>query len=184
MHQQTLQSHLPFTLPSNEETVQELQPFIKSLDKTPSTKVPITENIGNDPLTFTSTKVLEPNVKDDLSDVIMFKDDNTSVGVILIPTTFNLLQKPSSSKPQYDLDLSSAFEEIEEENLHRHSSPPPESTLKGEQYDKAQDTAVNDSKTNEQNDDDNEDELKSESSSLNTRSSVENIVDPFSLLEL
>ena len=99
------------------------------MEKTLSDEVLIPEN---DPPTFTSVEVHEPNVEEDLSDEIMFEDDNTSVGVVLIPTAFNLLQKSSSSKPHYDFGLSSSSEELEEENIegNKHLSPPPEDTLK------------------------------------------------------
>ncbi|CAI9303158.1 unnamed protein product [Lactuca saligna] len=128
-------SRLTFTFPSIEETNQVLQPFIDSLRKTSSANVPTSENIvadpplndlvakvvfsnstiaSDNPPTFTSAKVPKPNGKYDLSDEIMFEDDNTIVSVILIPTTFNLMQKPSSSKPCFDFYLSSSSEESEE----------------------------------------------------------------------
>lgn len=52
-------------------------------------------------------KTPKPN-DEDLSDEIMFEDDNTTASVILVPITFNLLQKPSSSKALFDFGPSSS----------------------------------------------------------------------------
>lgn len=131
MCKRAVRSHLTCTFPSNEETDQEIQPFINSLRKTPSADVPTSNNIVDDPPwnevvargvvansknasdnppTFTSEEVPKPDVKDDISDEIMFEDDNTIDGVIPVPTTFNLLQKPSSSRPCFNFGLSSSPE--------------------------------------------------------------------------
>lgn len=53
------------------------------------------------------------NDEDDLFDEIMHEDDNTTVGVIPVPTTFKLLQKLFSSKTLFDFGPSSSLDEIE-----------------------------------------------------------------------
>ncbi|CAI9279539.1 unnamed protein product [Lactuca saligna] len=115
------------------------------------------KNATDNPPTFTSVEVPKLDVKYDLFDEIMFRDDNTIVSIILVPMTFNLLQKPSSSKPCFDFG-----------------------TLEGKHGDKTQ------GDPSEPNDDQNEDEYEknSESSTSDTGSSNENVVDPFSLFEL
>ncbi|CAI9303086.1 unnamed protein product [Lactuca saligna] len=96
-----------FSNPS--ETNQELQTFIKSL-KNPSNEVltpkntvddpyrneaaitgdvPDLINVSDDPLKFTGVELPEPNVEDDLSDEIMFDDDNTLAGIILVLSTID-----------------------------------------------------------------------------------------------
>ncbi|CAI9277347.1 unnamed protein product [Lactuca saligna] len=117
----------------------------------------------------------------------MFKDDHTSISVVLILAVFNLLQKPSSLKPHYSFGLSYSSEELEEdENVegNKHSSPPPKDNLKGDQENQVQGTLVDDSRPLEPNDDGNEDDKKSKSSTSDTGSSDENVADPFSMLEV
>lgn len=107
MRQQALRSRIPFTFPSTEETNQELQPFIDSIKKTLSEDIPTPVNavnfspqnfVDDNPSNLSSVEDPKPNSEDDLSDEIMFEEDNPIVGAILIPSTFNLLQKPSCSK--------------------------------------------------------------------------------------
>lgn len=75
---------------------------------------PDSTNVSDDPpRKFTSEVAPKSSAEDDLSNEIMFKADNTYVGFILVPTTFNLLQKPSSLKPCFDFGLSSTSEEAE-----------------------------------------------------------------------
>lgn len=91
MCHRALRSHLPFTFLSNEETDNELQQFFNSFHKTPSSKDLIPYNTKDDQPAFSSAEDPKPDTKDDLCDEIMFADDNTSVGVVLIPAAFNLL---------------------------------------------------------------------------------------------
>lgn len=102
---------------------------MNSLNNTTTEDVPTPENILNDypwnvgttagdvpnstntfdkPSMFVSIEDRKLDVKDDLSNEIMFEDENTIVGSILIPTKFNHLQKPFSSKPCFYFDLSSS----------------------------------------------------------------------------
>ena len=58
--------------------------------------VPDSTHDSDDLPTFVSVAVPKPDVKDDPSDEIMFEDDNNAIGFIPVPTTFDLLKKPSS----------------------------------------------------------------------------------------
>ncbi|CAI9287359.1 unnamed protein product [Lactuca saligna] len=56
----------------------------------------------------------------------MFENDNTIVGAIMILTSFNMWQNPSSLKSFYDFCLSSSSEESKEEEHNednKYSSP-------------------------------------------------------------
>ncbi|CAI9294719.1 unnamed protein product [Lactuca saligna] len=138
-------SCISFTLPSNEENDQELEPFISALKTNKSAEVPTHDNTVDDPprneyvaikdvpnTTFVldgpllktsdradanfSTPISEtfnPNDKDNISAEIMFVDENNTFGVILVPSSSNLLQNPSSSMALYDFGLSSFMEKME-----------------------------------------------------------------------
>lgn len=74
--------------------------------------VPDSTNISDDPpsMFFSNGDVSSPIVEDDLSKEIMFKDDNTTIGVIpvLVPTSFDICQKRSTSKSNFHFGLSSS----------------------------------------------------------------------------
>lgn len=142
------------------------------------------------PPKFTSVEAPKHGAEDYLFNEIMFEDDNTSVGFILVPTTFNELQKHSSSKPYFYFGLSLTFEEHEKENHeeNKHPSPHPKATLGVDLGDKTQGDPIDHSKISEPNgDEDNDvddDNKKSEISTSDIGSSDKNNVDLFSLLEL
>ncbi|CAI9284994.1 unnamed protein product [Lactuca saligna] len=89
--------------------------------------VPDPTYVSNDPRpTFTSKNDRKRPTDEDVSDDVMFEDDNTIVGVTPILTSFNMLQKPSSSKPTYDFGLFSSSEESEErEDAEANKHPYP-----------------------------------------------------------
>lgn len=66
----------------------------------------------------------------------MFEDDNTIVCSIPVQTSFNMLQKPSSSKACFDFGLSSSLDESEvnENQLGKNiTSPHLQTTIDCEQ---------------------------------------------------
>lgn len=71
-----------------------------------------------------------PNDEDSLSAEFMFEDENTTVGVIPVPSWFNMLQTPYSSMALYNFGLSSFMEKLEGINI---TSPHLETTLDGDQ---------------------------------------------------
>lgn len=75
--------------------------------------------------------------QDDLNEVIIFNDDKTNVGVIIVPSSFNIFQKPSSSNAfffHFGI-FSSSKASNENEDLKRNEITPlyPETTLQGHQ---------------------------------------------------
>ncbi|CAI9300021.1 unnamed protein product [Lactuca saligna] len=79
--------------------------------------VPVSIHIWDDP---------KPDYEDVDYEEIMFQDDNIIVGAIPHPLTFNLLQKPSSSKVYFEFRLSSSLDEMkEEENQEANNNTPP-----------------------------------------------------------
>ncbi|CAI9268856.1 unnamed protein product [Lactuca saligna] len=131
---------------------------------------------------------------DDLSNEVMFEDDNTKVGSILmsnsfnilIPNAFNILQKPSSSKPFYDFGLSSSSSESKrEEDIESNKHSSLKVTLESDESNEAQANPVDNSMPSKPHNDANNDDQKTyESSTSDIGSSTENIEDPFALLEL
>ncbi|CAI9283245.1 unnamed protein product [Lactuca saligna] len=111
MCQQALRRHLPFTFPLDAEIDQEFNPS-KEAQQTATGDVPDPTNVLDDPpMKCTSEEAHKPPYEKDLSDNVMFRDDNINVDAISIPSTFNMLHKPSSSKLFYDFGLSSSSEE-------------------------------------------------------------------------
>ncbi|CAI9278181.1 unnamed protein product [Lactuca saligna] len=90
-------------------------------------------------------------------------------------------ENPSSSKACFHFGLSSSLEASDENNdleLNDVPPPPPKNSLEGHQYTPSQEAPQDDHKSIDG------DDQKSESSTSDTRSSNENITDPFAILEL
>ncbi|CAI9268547.1 unnamed protein product [Lactuca saligna] len=92
MRQRALRSRLPFTFPSDDETDHTFNPFKEAQKITSTGDVPNSTNVSDDPPPkFKNEEAPKPPTNYDLSDEVMFEDDNTIVGAILIPTAFNIL---------------------------------------------------------------------------------------------
>lgn len=115
MRHRSIQSNLPFYIPTDKETDQEFTSS-KPAQTTALGDVPGPTTISDDPPPkFTNEETPKPPSNEEHPDDIMFYEDSTSVGAILILTIFKSLQNPSSSKPTYDFNLfSSKEEEVEE----------------------------------------------------------------------
>lgn len=134
---------------------------------------------------FTSEESTKLPTDEEILDDVMFEDDNTTIGAILILKPFSMLQKPSLT-PNYDFGLflsSEKYKGEEEVEANKHSSPIV--ILENNQGNETQANPFNDSKTSERHDDaKNEDFKQPKSSSSDTGSSGKNIANPFSILEL
>ncbi|CAI9287945.1 unnamed protein product [Lactuca saligna] len=150
-------SHIPFVYPSNEEIHQEIQPSFNAVKATKSVEVHAPDNIVNDPPCNDATIGDVPNSTN------IFDDP---------PPKF--LSDANGPSPVAEDNL---FEEI----LFRERNeitPRPEYELEGHQETPTQEALHDDNKSKGDVD------QKSESSTLDTRSSDENIVELFALLEL
>ncbi|CAI9265625.1 unnamed protein product [Lactuca saligna] len=127
MRQRALRSRLPFTFTSDKETDQALKPFDEAQNITSPGDVPDSTNVSDDPPpNFTCKEALNHPIDDDLSNEVMFEDNNTKIIAISIPSSFNFLYKPSSSKLFYNFGLSLSSEESKEEEnteVNKHCSP-------------------------------------------------------------
>lgn len=117
MQQHAFRSRIPFVYPYNKEINQKLQPSIYAVKAIKNAEVPTPKNTMDDPPQnddatkgdvpcstnfsdvpppkfVSADNVPSPNVDDDLSEEIMFEDDNTTIGVISVSTAFNITQKP------------------------------------------------------------------------------------------
>ncbi|CAI9296547.1 unnamed protein product [Lactuca saligna] len=140
-------------------------------------------NISNDPPSkFVSVvNVPYPTADDEVLEEIQFEDDNTIFGFLPLRTSLNIFQKPSSSKANFYFRISSSSEASDEnvEPKQNNVVPPPlENTSEGHQNSGIQEVLDDDGKSKEYVD------HKSKTSTSDTGSSDENIVDPFALLEL
>lgn len=163
MCQHALQNHTPFTYPSNAETNEKLLVCIIALKTKTSEEVPnITFVFDDPPLKIYSTKDVhvcififetpKPDDEEDISNKIMFGDDNKTIWAITVPSTFNMLQKPSSSKAHFDFGLSSSSNEMEGEDNqgeNNTTSPRLETTIDGDQENITQGDQHNDDKVPE-----------------------------------
>lgn len=72
--------------------------------------VPEPTNISDDPpsMFVNAVDVPSPVAHDEVSEEILLEDNNTATSVILIHTSLNIFQKPSSSKARFHLGLSSS----------------------------------------------------------------------------
>lgn len=104
-----------------------------------SYKPPLKNDVAKD--VPVSTPISDDPKLDDEEDhfkEIMFEEDNKTVGVIPIPSTFNMLQKPSSSKAHFDFGLSSSSDEMEgkdDQDGNNNTSPCLETKIDGDQED-------------------------------------------------
>ncbi|CAI9289991.1 unnamed protein product [Lactuca saligna] len=204
MNQRAISSCIPFVYQSNEGIHQELQPSIAAVKAMQSSEVHVPVDNMNDPLQDNVVAIRDdheptnmscdppsnivsvvdipsPDVDDEALEEIMFEDDNTTVGVLPIRTSLNIFQNPSSSKAYFHFELFSylkaSYENVEpEKNDFDH--PPPENTSKGHQDSPPQEVTHDDDKSKEDVD------HVSESSTSNTGSFDENIMDMLCLMEL
>ncbi|CAI9286875.1 unnamed protein product [Lactuca saligna] len=142
------------------------------------------------PLKFTSEETPNPLSNEEHSNDVMLDKNSTYVGALLILTALKSLQKPSSSKPSYDFDISSFSSKQEEEikfdaNSKVIQGNESETNPRNQSNETETNPAENSSpsKLHDVNDCDNNDN-KSESSTSDTNSSDENIVDLLVMLEI
>lgn len=118
----------------------------------------------------------------------MFEDDNTTFCAIPVRSIFSMLQKSSFSKACFNFGLTLSLDESEENKNpegNKITSPRLKTTIDDDPENPTQGDKNSDDKGHDDSDDDDDvDDKKSESSFSDTGSSDENIVDPFSLLEL
>lgn len=72
--------------------------------------VPKPNNILDDsrPKFVNVVDVSSPNANDEFSKEIIFKYEGTTIRAIVVPSSFSIFQKPSSSKARFHLGLSSS----------------------------------------------------------------------------
>lgn len=92
MCQHAIQSSIPLTFPYNMEIDQFFQPILEIHKATTMRDVPDTKIVSDDPLpTFTSEDAPKTPSDEEHSNNVMFDDDSTTVGAILILTPFKTL---------------------------------------------------------------------------------------------
>ncbi|CAI9292312.1 unnamed protein product [Lactuca saligna] len=176
MRHRAIQSNLSFTFPTDAKTDQEFTSS-KQAKQTATGDVPDPIIVSNDPpLKFLSEETPKPPDEEQYEDV-MFDDDRTSVGAIPILTTFKSLEKPSSSKPAYDFNLFSSPSKEEELNLDANTPRNQGNETETNPIDNPTPSKLQDDDVGDYND------KQSASSTSDTISSNENIVDCFSWLE-